>query len=194
VKEGGGGRSVSFYGIRTHSKRIVFCLDLSGSMAFPLDGQDGKKDPRIVTARAQMEKALRSLPDDAVFTIVTYSEGVEPWKKKLVSASDRNKQKAWAWVEKREPDGSTNIYDALMLSLRIAEGRRGESADTIFFLTDGVPTHGRVIEPAQILAEITARNRRVGVVIHAVGVSDEQNAAFLLNLARANGGRYVGHR
>jgi len=193
VKEGGG-KSVSFYGIDTHSKRIVFCLDLSGSMAQPLDEKGGKKEPRIVTARAELEKALRSLPDDALFTIVVYSNTVDAWKKKLVKATDRNKALAWKWVEKREPDGSTNIYDALDLSLQIAAGRKGASADTIFFMTDGMPTDGRIVDPAQILSEITQKNRRVGVVIHAVGVSKEQNAGFLLNLARANGGRYVAHK
>ncbi|MHC4450729.1 MAG: VWA domain-containing protein, partial [Planctomycetota bacterium] len=190
VKEGGG-KSVSFYGIKTHSKRIVFCLDISGSMAEPLDGREGKGDPRIKTAKAQMEKALRSLPDDAFFTIVSYSNTVRTWKKQLVKASSGNKSKAWKWVEKLVPQGSTNIYDALETSLQLAAGKKGVSADTIFFMTDGMPTDGRIVDPSQILAEITQRNRRAGVVIHAIGVSKEQNAGFLLNLARANGGRYA---
>ncbi|MHC4937707.1 MAG: VWA domain-containing protein [Planctomycetota bacterium] len=193
VKEGGG-KSVSFYGIKTHSKRIVFCLDISGSMAEPLDGREGKGDPRIKTAKAQMEKALRSLPEDAVFTIVAYSNTVQTWKKQLVKATKGNKAKAWKWVEKLEPKGSTNIYDALETSLQIAAGKKGVSADTVFFMTDGMPTDGRIVDPSQILAEITQKNRRVGVVIHAIGVSKEQNAGFLLNLARANGGRYAAHK
>ncbi|MHC4846903.1 MAG: VWA domain-containing protein [Planctomycetota bacterium] len=193
VKEGGG-KSVSFYGIKTHSKRIVFCLDISGSMAEPLDGREGKGAPRIKTAKVQMEKALRSLPDDAFFTIVSYSNTVRAWKKQLAKASDANKQKAWKWVEKLVPQGSTNIYDALEASLQLAAGKKGVSADTIFFMTDGMPTDGKIVDPSQILAEITQRNRRAGVVIHAIGVSKEQNAGFLLNLARANGGRYAAHK
>ena len=84
-----------------------------------------------------------------------------------------------------------------MRSLQLAgatSGKRGDQAVTIFFMTDGVPTDGRVVDPAQILAEITERNRRIGVVIHTVGVSKEQNGAFLLNLARANGGRYAARK
>lgn len=192
--KGDGGKSVSFYGIKTHSKRLVFCLDMSGSMAMPLDGQGGKKDPRIKSAKAQMERALRSLPDDALFTIVTYSSTVTAWKKKLVKATKANKKKAWAYVEKLQPSGSTNIYDALELSLQLAAGKKGSSADTIFFMTDGVPTDGRIVDPSQILAEITQRNRRAGVVIHSIGVSKDQNAGFLLNLSRANGGRYASQK
>jgi hypothetical protein len=57
-----------------------------------------------------------------------------------------------------------------------------------------VPTNGRVVDPAQILKEITARNRLLDVVIHTVGVSQDQNAGFLLNLAKQNRGRYVAHK
>ena len=197
VKEGGEGRSVAFYGIRTHAKRIVFCLDVSGSMGMPLDGEGGKKKPRIETARQEMLRALRLLPEDAVFTIVAYHSTVAVWKKKLAKATPANKKSASRWIEKLQPAASTNIYDALVKSLQLAgatSGKRGDQAVTIFFMTDGVPTDGRVVDPAQILAEITERNRRIGVVIHTVGVSKEQNGAFLLNLARANGGRYAARK
>ena len=42
-----------------------------------------------------------------------------------------------------------------------------------------------------ILQEITRLNRQYGVVIHAIGVSKEQNHAFLRALAQRNRGRYV---
>ncbi|MHC4953813.1 MAG: VWA domain-containing protein [Planctomycetota bacterium] len=197
-KAGKEGRSVSFYGIKTSSKHIVFCLDVSGSMNFPLDGNDGKKAPRIDTAKKEMLRALRMLPEDALFTIVSYSSGVDVWKKKLVKATPGNKKSATKYIEKLEPQGSTNIYDALEKSLQLAGGAPGKKrepqADTIFFMTDGVPTDGRVVDPAQILAEITQKNKRARVVIHTVGVSKEQNAAFLLNLARSNGGRYAARK
>jgi len=198
AKPGEEGKTVSFYGIPTSSKRIVFCLDVSGSMAFPLDGKDGKKKPRIETARAEMIRALRRLPADAMFTIVTYHTTVHVWKKKLVPASASNKKLAVKYVERMEPNGSTNIFDALNTSLRLAAGTRGKgkvpNADTIFFMTDGMPTDGRIVDPSQIITEITARNRHAGVVIHTIGVSKEQNAGFLLNLARTNGGKYAARK
>jgi hypothetical protein len=67
-------------------------------------------------------------------------------------------------------------------------------ADTILFLTDGMPTAGRVVDPHQIIAEVTKRNELLGLTIHTVGVSKEQNAAFLLNLAKKNSGRFVGYK
>ena len=176
----------------------MFCLDVSGSMAFPLDGQNGKKKPRIETAKQEMLRALRRLPEDALFTIVSYHSTVDVWKRKLVPATASNKKLATKYVEDLMPQASTNIFDALNASLELATESRGRSkaprADTIYFMTDGVPTDGRIVDPAQILTEITARNRRAGVVIHTIGVSKEQNAGFLLNLARRNGGQYAARK
>jgi len=201
-EEQGKGAFVYFYGIRTSSKRIVFCIDLSGSMSFPLDGPNGSRPPRIETARRELFQALGALPEDALFNIVVYSATVSTWKRKMEPATLRNKQAARKFVESREPEGATNIYDALSTALDIAEaGKKGKhrggdepEADTIFFLTDGLPTHGRIVDPHQILEGITARNRLLGITIHTVGVSEEQNAAFLLNLAKQNHGDYAAHK
>jgi Mg-chelatase subunit ChlD len=196
------GAFVYFYGIQTTSKRIVFCIDFSGSMDFPLDGEDGKEPPRIETAKRELLQALAALPEDAQFNLVVYSSTVSVWKKTMQAATLRNKQLARKYIEKRKPAGATNIYDALNKSLDVAAAgskakRKAKDvpvADTIFFLTDGVPTNGRVVDPKQILKEITARNRLLDVVIHTVGVSEDQNAGFLLNLAKQNRGRYVAHK
>ncbi|MGQ0614599.1 MAG: VWA domain-containing protein [Planctomycetaceae bacterium] len=187
---------VYFYGIRTSSKRIVFCIDISGSMDFPLDGQGGKKPPRMESAKRELLQALAALPEEALFSIVAYNATVSEWKRKPVLATPNSKQEARKFVEKLQPAGATNIYDALTLAMDVAAGgnRTKEEADTIFFLTDGQPTHGRIVDAAQILEEITARNKLLGLVIHTIGVSKEQNAGFLLNLAKRNGGEYVARK
>ncbi|MFQ5844996.1 MAG: hypothetical protein ACE5JG_08410, partial [Planctomycetota bacterium] len=109
-----------------------------------------------------------------------------------------NRAAARKFVEKLQVAGATNIYDALVASLEVCGPPRSRDpdpvGDTIFFLTDGRPTHGRIVDAMQILEEITALNKRYGVVIHTVGVSKEQNAAFLLNLARRNRGQYAAYK
>jgi hypothetical protein len=199
VLAGGKEGTVYFYGIRTSSKRIVFCVDLSGSMDFPLDGVNGKEPPRIERARRELAQALGSLPEDARFNVVVYNSEVTVWKQKMQPATLKNRQAARKYVEKIAPTGATNIFDALATSMEIAAspGDRGggdPEADTIFFLTDGQPTHGRIVDANQILEEITERNRVLGIVIHTIGVSRDQNAGFLLNLAQRNHGRYVAHK
>lgn len=188
---------VYFYGIRSSSKRVVFCLDISGSMEWSLEGRDGKGPPRLDKAKQELLQALTGLPEDAQFTIVVYSTDVQTWKKSLEPASAKNKVSARKFVEDLKPEGATNIFDALVTSMEIAAPPakgRDPGADTIFFMTDGIPSAGRIVDPHQILDEITRRNRVLGVTIHTVGVSKEQNSGFLLNLAKRNGGRYVGYK
>ncbi|MCZ6785546.1 MAG: VWA domain-containing protein [Planctomycetota bacterium] len=197
---GAKGEGVYFYGIRTSSRRIVFCIDISGSMEFPLDGEGGKRAPRIERAKKELYQAMAALRDEAQFAIVVYNSEVGVWKRgRMMPAVIKNKQAGRKFVEKLQPAGSTNIFDALNKSLDIARspvGKRDKnpSADTIFFLTDGVPTHGKIVDPLQIIEEITARNKLLGVTIHTIGVSKDQNAGFLLNLAKRNGGQYVAHK
>jgi hypothetical protein len=188
---------VYFYGIRSSSKRVVFCLDISGSMDWPLAGQDKEGPPRLEKAKQELLQALNGLPEDAQFTIVVYSSDVRPWKKSLEPATAKNKASARKFVEDLKAEGGTNIFDALTTAMEIAAPparNREPGADTIFFLTDGVPTVGKIVDPFQILDEITRRNRILGVTIHTVGVSKDQNAGFLLNLAKRNGGRYVAYK
>jgi hypothetical protein len=195
------GKAVYFYGIQSQSKRVVFCIDISGSMNFPLDGKDGKKPARIIRAKKELNQALTALSQDSMFNIVVYSVGVKPWKRRMQAANLKNKKAARKFVDGLEPNGGTNIFDALLESLDLAAGvgkkkkkaKPGADpvADTIFFLTDGQPSAGRITDAKQILEEITKRNELLGVKIHTVGVSREQNAGFLLNLAKRNHGQYV---
>ncbi len=187
---------VYFYGIQTRSKRIVFCIDISGSMDFPLDGQGGKRPARILRAKQELLKALGALRSDASFAIVVYNAGVATWNEgRMRLATGRTKEQARRFVEGLEPLGATNIFDALQLSLQICGAPRGKQheprGDTIFFLTDGRPTAGKIVDARLILQEITRLNRQYGVVIHAIGVSKEQNHTFLRLLAKRNRGRYV---
>ena len=187
---------VYFYGIQSRSKRVVFCIDVSGSMGFPLDGEGGTGDPRIATAKRELNQALAALPEDALFSIVVYNASVDTWKKRMQPATARNKEAARKFVDRLEPRGATNIFDALVTSMELAAtAKKGDDpeADTIFFMTDGVPTNGKITDPHQILDEVTRRNASLGLVLHVVGVSREQNRGFLMNLAKRNGGRFVGY-
>jgi hypothetical protein len=62
-------------------------------------------------------------------------------------------------------------------------------ADTILLLTDGEPNLGKFIAPADILREVSARNRWRRVAISTVSVG--QDSDFLKALAAQNFGSYV---
>ena len=62
--------------------------------------------------------------------------------------------------------------------------------DTIFFLSDGRPTVGDLIDPADILAEVRAANDLRKVVIHTLAIGEFQRG-FMVDMAKENGGIFV---
>lgn len=178
---------VDFYGIRSNTKRVLFLVDVSGSMAFPMDGKDGKREPRAWRTKREISRALRSLPRDTLFNLMLFAHTVEPWKRRLVPATKENSDAAMAFLEQRPPLGGTNIFAVLLSAL-------SSGADTVYLLTDGEASVGSVVDHALLLEEVAARNPHRRVVIHTVGLSRDQNAAFLVNLAHRSGGRYVADR
>lgn len=178
---------VGFYGIRTFSRRLLFCIDVSGSMALPMDGKGGKREKRIERTRRELIKTLTGLPADTRFDVVLFASRVIPWRGRLVKANEAQRHEALAFVEEQAPDGGTNVYAALEYAL-------ASGADTVFLLTDGEPSVGVLVDPALILEEVCAANAAGSVAIHAIGLAQDQNDELLVNLAARNDGTYVAVR
>lgn len=62
--------------------------------------------------------------------------------------------------------------------------------DTVYFLSDGRPSVGKIIEPMEILKEVRHYNETYRIVIHAVAIGEFQKE-FLRQLAEENGGVFV---
>lgn len=198
------GDRVSFYGIETRSKRIVYILDVSGSMQWRLaayssgGGRPPEKAPtgerKFDHAVKELKRSITSLPKDATFNIVCYSDVVRVWQKTLVDASPDQKAKAFDWVDSALVDGATNIFDAVERAFGLAgrgtrDKRYGLAADTFYLLTDGRPNRGRVIEPDAMITEIGRLNKFKRVVIHTIGLGRDADWEFLEKLAEQSGGQ-----
>lgn len=196
----------SYYGIKTYSDKVCFILDISDSMnddaeetELPDNGipnRTGNLRPKIQVARDHLAQAIVDLPEDATFNIIVYNKYVKAWKPKLVKASRRNKNDALAFVLEMKATESTNIFEALELALQLAgpsltDRYYASPLDTIFFLTDGKATEGRLQEPVDILAEVKRMNKVGKITIHSIGVGYLHDKQFLRTLAEQNGGTYV---
>ncbi|MBL8752970.1 MAG: HEAT repeat domain-containing protein [Planctomycetes bacterium] len=62
--------------------------------------------------------------------------------------------------------------------------------DTVYFLSDGRPSVGKLIDTAEILKEVTKHNEVYRMVIHTIAIGDFQKE-FLQQLASQNGGVFV---
>lgn len=157
----------TYYGVSVHSDRVLFIVDLSGSMAFPW----GTDTTRIDIARAELAQVLEKLDPGTLFNIIVFSDKVRAWRKGEVLATPDTRKRALKWMEKafKEPRGGTYMHAALEKAF--SENRR---IDTIFFLTDGLATDGAPSVPEAILASVSSWNRYRRVVIHTIALTLEK--------------------
>ncbi|BBM88266.1 vWA domain-containing protein [Candidatus Uabimicrobium amorphum] len=162
-----------FYGVRIFARNVIFVLDISGSM-------------NIYEAVLQLRNAYHSLKEGESFNIILYSDNAVRWQSEIQTATQENKELADQWLSARRRRGGTNMYDGLRQAFEIARGGK----DTIFFLTDGHPTAGKVTNPQQLLKTVALWNSDKQVTIHTIGLGAHQDEGFLESLAGQNDGVY----
>lgn len=203
---------VTFFGIRTESQRVLFVLDLSGSMEFsmvprknPDDDLGRGREPdrpkegeqsRLQAAKQDLKKAMGGLQDDAVFNVIFYASDVWSWQDDLVKMDPDTRSEITEVVDELEAVGGTNIYGALESAFAMAGVKEGKEwtkplVDTIFLLSDGKPSVGISVDPDEILAMVREANQNAGITIHTIGLSGAQDAYLLRSLAEQNGGDYA---
>ncbi len=216
---GKGDDGFQFYGIESHSTRVLFILDFSGSMTWAGSDRD-EKVTKIDVLRAEMKKSLAGLPDGSVFDLIAFSTDVRPWKKEPQIRSAKTAAEALLWVQKMPADGGTNIGDVFeaafkMMGVGLQKDRTEPPAfDTVFFMTDGRPTVGKLTDTGRLLAAVRRWNDGRKVRIHVVGMGGHEKPAadkaphggaggkakekeddldedFLKTLAAENGGQCV---
>ncbi|MEO0649084.1 MAG: HEAT repeat domain-containing protein [Planctomycetota bacterium] len=216
---------VDYYGIETPSTRMLFVVDVSGSMdnfvvdRENFDGDDYRSWRRIDVVRRELQKAVEALEENVEFNILAFSRDLDPWRAAPVAANVLQKQAAIEWlgsletvggVEDKElasaglvsaadlEAGRTNSYAALMYSLGVidAKGRKLDAddydldLDTVFFLSDGVPSVGDFVDPDDILREVRMVNETRKVAIHTLALGQFRKS-FMELLAEQNGGTFV---
>jgi len=171
---------------------------------------------RIDIVKTELRRTIEGLEKYVKFNVLSFATEVDQWKDKLVPANVINKKSADDWVRKLEAlggnskedlaqaglvgsanleAGKTNTYGVLMKALEAAG--RGKSdkyyevaVDTIFFLSDGRPTVGELVDPHDILREVRKANELRKVVLHTIAIGEFQKE-FMETLARENGGVFV---
>lgn len=201
-----------FEGIALKGQRVVFLVDMSGSMEMT-DSQSSAPD-KWAGVRNTLVKIFRSLGDLDKYQIILFSDQlVYPmgregaWIDPDAQAIDRI-QVALSSVR---PKGNTNMYLALDAAFRY----RQLGLDTIYLLSDGLPNVGEGLTPeaaarisetqrSEVLSRVVRSalrttwnapdSSRPRVRVNAVGFFYESPdvGAFLWALARENEGSFVG--
>ncbi|MHC4547545.1 MAG: vWA domain-containing protein [Planctomycetota bacterium] len=197
-----------FYGIPQVAERNIYILDKSGSMEVSMEDprwQDGHavsakddEDSRFDAALRELRRATKALRADVRYAVILYADHATALHEGLVPATLQNHAALDRELDHHGAAGSTNIYEALDLALRMAnvhpESPRGPAqADAIFLISDGSPTdaRGRPEDPERTLQAVRMWNAHQRVAIHAVGIGRQHNEAFLRRLAADHGGTYL---
>lgn len=187
----------SIYG-GIESSAVLFVVDFSYSMHVKVSAADGSNPTRLDYVKESLAAAIeQQLDEDDTFNIIAFSTEVRPWKRKLIKANAAGKRDAARWIRALRPDGETNISDALELAFQHPE------VDTIYFLTDGMPTHGKTTISDEILGQVRrwngGRNVRVNTIAFLAGdgaafnvlEAKDMSENFLRALAEQNGGTFT---
>lgn len=166
-----------YYGMPIYAQRLVFVLDVSGSM------QGG----RLQAAKRELIEAINGLTPATSFGIIAYNTEITVWRPQLTPATPGAKLDASQCVMALTAGSSTASYDALEAAFEF-------DVEAIYFLSDGKPTAGKVVNPAQIVAFIGKINHARLVSVYTVGIAPGLPGStfdvFLRTLAERNMGVY----
>jgi len=186
---------VTYYGVSVRSDRLIFVVDVSGSMSMPKGGTT----TRIEVARRELRRVLALLDPDTLFNVIVFSDKVKAWRKGQALATKDNVARVTQWLDRTlaEPRGGTFMYAAFEKAFT-----ENPDMDTMYLLTDGLASDGEPIVPEAILASIDGWNRyrRVTIDTFALTLEDETPAtppaanlepikAFMRQVAAITGGR-----
>jgi hypothetical protein len=202
-----------FAGIQLTGKRVIFLVDMSGSME--LVDETTPAPSKWVEVRRTLVKVMQSLPELTHYQVIVFSEratflsgGDDRWLSYDPKTTPNEVLAALAAVK---PKGGTNMYTAMEAVFRF----RSRGLDTVYLFSDGLPNIGEGItaeqartlkeaEQSDILGKYILKKLRTDwnvagtggqrVRINAVGFFYESPdvGAFLWALARENDGSFVG--
>ncbi|MBN1420406.1 MAG: HEAT repeat domain-containing protein [Planctomycetes bacterium] len=202
-----------YYGLRVVSDFCSFVFDRSASMSEPYDvsasrvGAEGKragstdapavdkkggagrrtvKLMKIEVAKAELRKVLRGMRNGVRFNLIPFNSVYRTWREALVPKDPRILEDAIGFVDGLQPMGMTNVYDTIVRAMSDRE------VDTIYFLSDGAPTAGTILDPKEIQRRIRELNRLKRIRIHTIGFHLKPNEEELMRgLAEDNDGIFV---
>jgi Mg-chelatase subunit ChlD len=169
-----------FFGLRITSHNVAFVVDVSGSMEERLPGAE--TGTRMQAARRELMACIEALEGGTRFNILPFANSVTPWMKSAVECTEETFAEAQEFLEGLGALGGTNIHAGLELAFE------DPSVDTVFFLSDGEPSVGDIVDPAAIRETVGRWNEQRGVVIHTIAIGER--FPLLEWLAADSGGTY----
>ncbi|XP_054447082.1 inter-alpha-trypsin inhibitor heavy chain H2 [Pteronotus mesoamericanus] len=163
-------------------KNILFVIDVSGSMW-------GIKMKQTVEA---MKTILDDLRTDDQFSVVDFNHNVRTWRNDLIPATKTQVEDAKRYIEKIQPNGGTNINEALLRAIFILNEANNlgmldpNSVSLIILVSDGDPTVGE-LKLSKIQKNVK-QNIQDNISLFSLGIGFDVDYDFLKRLSNENRG------
>jgi uncharacterized protein YegL len=163
-------------------KRIVFVIDISGSMA----------GAKLQQTKDALHVILNELNSADIFNIVIFDDKVEMWQPNGQFQPVSKTKDAIAYVDKLSDRGGTDIDSAVHAALGQFTGTAIDSkyVDMIVFMTDGQATSGVTVQDSilsnmrRVARSLAPRN----VTFHTIAFGNDADYDLLKMIAVASNG------
>jgi Mg-chelatase subunit ChlD len=196
------GGSSHFYGLPVRGRRVVFVLDVSGSMKQALGAET-----RLDRAKRELLTAVAELDPETEFAVVVFSDVVLRLDGGFARRGPKRDAALRSLLDHTVPFGSTDMGPALEAALRgkvfATQTAERRSVDEVFLLSDGMPRGN----PLELIEEVGRWNVARAARIHAIHCGSGDDSAsnvgriphgkalgplsFMQRLAAENGGSFV---
>lgn len=207
-------KSETFYGLNTAGQKIVFVIDVSGSMEGKSEGslQDRVTGQAVQSGGNVVGSAIGGRVGSFVGKQAA-SEGTKlgaakrelipaiqglPESSQFVVVTFGSKVEPWVLGMTAASGSNKATATALIKDLSANGGTPAKEAlekafsysdaNVIFFVSDGQPTDASA---DAILEEVRRLNAGKRLTVSTIGLGDDQDEKFLAALASENGGQYV---
>ena len=171
----------TYFGLNVISERLCFIGDASGSMSAPM-AYNGDSVQRIQVMKEELLRLVRTFKKRTYFNVYFFSHAYRRAFKQITRISKRSFNGASKFVTNARAAGGTNLYDPL------EEALKDPYVDTIYLLSDGAPSAGKLIDAKKILKAVRKLNRLRRIRIHAISIG--RDSALMRKLAKQNSGFY----
>ncbi|MHC4223196.1 MAG: HEAT repeat domain-containing protein, partial [Planctomycetota bacterium] len=199
-------RRTVYYGIKVYARTVGYVLDTSASMkqGFQVSdwwqkhlGRSYTATTRIGVCQQELGFSVGELDPRTRFNLYFFNDRARAWQSVPVPAGSMADSGVGA-AKAVTPTGQTNYYAALKLVLGAEGGPGGWSAafadtpDTLFFLTDGLPTVGEITKADELLSWFRERNRFARLRVHVIAMGRAGlDPDFLKAFAEGNDGIFI---
>lgn len=178
-------------GFKFKGKKIVFIIDVSGSMY---------KEDRIGQVKAGLKMLITSMPKEFSIDVVQFPFGMyapyRPLWKKTRPMTKENKEQVYNFLHELRPFGSTPTRETMKYVLSTYK-----NASDVVLLTDGAPTkvNSKIKDEIGAVLSDIQRNNKSAVQINSIGVGSgfltnthNDEYKFLKRLSEMHNGFFVG--